>query len=153
MKKINLFILAVALAMPAVTWGGDKPAGKAQTKPAKAAAALTPVALAPEGKKNALPGGCWFTWKFDKKPQLGTSIVKLQTYSGDKKQKSSYEITGEFGMPSMRAHDSGPVKFQLNRRGDYLLPVNVVMTGEWELIIRIKDGGREIFAGKIDIDV
>ena len=27
------------------------------------------------------------------------------------------------------AHDSGEVPFKLNRKGDYLLPVNIVMPG------------------------
>ena len=52
-------------------------------------------------------------------------------------------------MPSMRYHDSGPVKFQLNRKGDYLLPVNIVMAGEWEVLIRLLDGKAKIYEGKV----
>ena len=142
-----------AFAMPVLAQSVTEPGIKAQAKPVRVAAALKPVALASEGKKNELPGGGWFVWKFDKKPQLGTAIIKVQAYSRDRKKDSAYEITGEYGMPAMRDHDTGPVKFQLNKKDDYLLPVNVVMPGEWEIVIRIKKGSREIFAGKTDFNV
>ncbi len=153
MKKIHFFTLIATLAMPVMAQASAKPGEKAAAKPAIASVALKPVMLASEGKKIQLPGGGWFTWKFDKKPQLGTTIIKVQIYSKDKKRESSYELTGESGMPSMRAHDSGPVRFQLNKKGDYLLPVTVVMPGEWEIIIRIKTGGKELFAGKAVFNV
>ena len=143
-KKLLLLLILAVFTLPLAA---QKRAGTPVKKIAD------PVALAGEGKKNLLPSGSWFTWKFDKKPQLGPAIIKVQVYSRDNKRESSYEITGESGMPSMRDHDSGPVKFLLNKKGDYLLPVNVVMTGEWEVVIRIKKGGKEIFAGKIKFNV
>jgi len=112
-----------------------------------------PAALEGEGKKNLLPDGRWFTWKFDKKPRLGTVIMKVRIYSGDNAQETGYEVSGDAGMPSMRHHDTGPVKFQLNKKGDYLLPVDVVMPGEWSVVIRIKRSGKEIFAGKVNFNV
>ncbi len=105
--------------------------------------------LAPEGNKNMLPGGGWFTWKFSEKPKLGNIVIKVRAFSKGGVQESPYEITGEAGMASMRDHDTGPVKFQLNRKGDYLLPVGLVMTGEWQLTIRVKKGKNEIYAGKV----
>ncbi|MFA6434527.1 MAG: hypothetical protein WCW52_07525 [Elusimicrobiales bacterium] len=153
MKNIYFFILTAALAMAVIARSGAEPAMKTQAKPAKTITALKPSALAAEGKKNALPGGGWFIWRFDRKPRLGPAILKVQVYSKESKQDSSYEITGESGMPSMRDHDSGPLKFQLNRKGDYLLPINVVMAGGWEVVIRIKKNGKELFAGKTDFNV
>ena len=143
-----------ALAVPVMAQGAAKHETTSQAKPAMIPTGeLKPAALAPEGKKNELPGGGWFTWKFDKKPQLGPVIIKIQVYSRDKKKDSSYGITGESGMSYMREHDSGSVKFQLNKKGDYLLPVNVVMAGEWFVVIRIRHYGREIFAGKAIFNV
>jgi len=159
MKNIGLIVLAAALAVPLIAQAGAKPAPAAGKKQAEAPAAkeqetpAEPVALAREGKKNMLPDGGWFTWKFDKKPQLGTAFVKVQIFSKDKKQVSTYEVLGESGMPSMPYHDTGAVKFQLNKKGDYLLPVDVVMGGEWKLVIRIKKDGKELFAGKVIYNV
>ena len=117
--------------------------------PASASKAVQPADLAEAGKNNMLPSGGWFTWKFDKKPKLGTLIVIVQAYSKDGKRDTSYEITGESGMPSMHYHDSGKVKFQKNKKGDYLLPMNVVMTGEWRIVLRVKKAKKEIYAGQI----
>jgi len=57
-------------------------------------------------------------------------------------------------MPSMRgAHDSGEVAFKLNKAGDYLLPVNVVMPGDWEVRLTFSRNGSVIFRGKVTFDV
>lgn len=111
------------------------------------------VELAGEGKKNALPDGYWFTWQFDKTPQLGTSIMKIRVFDRDGRQNTAFEVFGETGMPSMREHDTGPVRFQTNKKGDYLMPVNVVMPGGWQIVVRIKRAGKEIFAGKVNFRV
>jgi hypothetical protein len=152
MKKILMlfafsFFISSVMAPAAVK-------GPAKDRPAAGRnEILSPAALAAQGAKNHLPRGGWFTWQFDKKPRLGTAIIKIRVYSAAGKQESLCEITGESGMPSMPAHDTGRVKFQLNKKGDYLLPVNVVMPGDWRIIIRIKRDGKEIFAGKTDFNV
>lgn len=143
MEKIWLFVLAAGLGATLPAFAGG---------PA-AAAAKVPAPLAAEGGKNPLPGGGWFTWKFDKKPRLGALFVKVQIYNKDKEKDTSYEVTGESGMPSMPYHDTGAIKFQLNKKGDYLLPVDVVMAGEWRLVIRIRKAGKEVAAGKVDYSV
>ena len=119
------------------------PAGKVAAK------AREVSILAAEGKKNPLPDGGWFTWQFDKKPKLGTLIVKVQAFKKDETRNTALEITGETGMPDMRAHDSGRVKFVKNKKGDYLLPFDVAMPGDWQVLIRVKQGKKEIYAGKI----
>lgn len=145
MKKI--IALAVVLSLfPFAASAALKKAAPAG-KPVKAAAALQD--LASEGKKNALPDGGWFTWQFAKKPKLGTAIVKVQAFDKAGNRAKPYEIIGESGMPSMPYHDSGPVKFQLNKKDDYLLPVDLVMPGEWQVVIRVRKDKKEIYAGKI----
>ncbi|MFA5975773.1 MAG: hypothetical protein WC859_06345 [Elusimicrobiota bacterium] len=112
-----------------------------------------PVTLSGEGKKNPLPSGGYFTWRFDKKPEMGMVIVILQAYSNAGKKETPYEITGEYGMPEMRMHDSGPVPVQLNKKGDYLLPVQISMPGSWQIVLRIKRAGKPVLSGKIDFAV
>ncbi|HAF95703.1 MAG TPA: hypothetical protein DER10_02720 [Elusimicrobia bacterium] len=141
---LSFSVLAVSLPAPARSGWAAK-----FKKPVPASL----HALASQGKKNLLPGGGWFTWKFDKKPKLGTLIVKVQAFSKDGKRLTSYEITGECGMPAMRAHDSGTIKFLISKKGDYLMPVDVVMPGEWEVVIRVGKDGKEIYAGKVAFSV
>jgi len=151
---LPLFCAAQACAQAQTGTKGHRPHGakmeKAAVQPVKSEQAAQPVALSAAGKNNPLPSGGYFTWQFDKKPQLGTLIIKIRAYDKSGKQVSRYEIYGESGMPEMRAHDSGPVKFQLNKKGDYLLPVEVAMPGQWRTTVRIKQEGREILAGNID---
>lgn len=140
MKKI---ILAAAVAM--FSFSGV--CSRAGEKPAPKASGIS--VLADEGEKNPLPDGGWFTWQFDKKPKLGSLIVKVRVFKKDGARNTAYVITGETGMPEMSAHDSGRVKFVKNKKGDYLLPFDVVMPGDWQVVIRVKQGKKEIYAGKI----
>ncbi|WP_417911551.1 FixH family protein [Candidatus Electronema sp. TJ] len=95
-----------------------------------------------------------FVYKFDKKPQLGVSILKLQVTDKAGGQVTALKITGDSGMPSMRGHhDSGPVEFKLNKKGDYLLPVDVVMPGGWDVRLEFSKDGQVIYRGSINFDV
>ena len=146
---ITALILIPALFCAACNKEPAKPATEQTTPAATAAPDTGPADLAPQGEKNLLPNGGWFTWKFSEKPKLGTVIVKVQVFDKDGKQATPYTITGDSGMPEMPAHDANAVAFQLNKKGDYLMPVNIVMTGEWRVIIRVKQDKSEIYAGKV----
>jgi len=117
-------------------------------------AAPAPVALPGAGEKCWIGNDYYFIYSFDKKPKMGTVILKIQVFDQAGKRDTSMEITGNSGMPSMRgAHDSGDVSFQLNKRGDYLLPLNLVMPGEWEVRLTFfKDKGA-IFYGSLKFKV
>lgn len=112
------------------------------------------VMLGGTGSKNQINNDLYFTYDFDKKPAMGMLIVIIQVYDREGRRVTSLAVTGESGMPSMRgAHDSGEMSFRLNKKGKYLLPVNVVMPGDWEVRIRFKKGNTIIFSGKIRFDV
>jgi hypothetical protein len=112
---------------------------------------------------NDLPGAgkkCWigeayyFKWKFDKKPKLGTAILIVQLFDQKGARITSLDVVGMSDMPSMMgAHDSGEVPFKLNKKGDYLLPVNVVMPGEWEVKLVFMKGKEPVFRGRITFKV
>jgi hypothetical protein len=118
-----------------------------------AAGAQEPVLLKAEGRKNSLPSGGYFTWRFDKKPQMGVVIVVLQAFSRTGAKDTAYEITGQYGMTGMRMHDSGPVPFQRNKKGDYLLPVQISMPGAWQIQIEIRRAGKPVTVGTIEFEV
>lgn len=113
-----------------------------------------PVMLAAAGKKNVLDAGHYFTWEFDRTPKMGTAILKVRIFDKAGEQVTAFEVTGRSDMPSMRgAHDSGDVAFKLNKKGDYLLPVNIVMPGDWEVVLTFSAGGRTVLRGRILFDV
>jgi hypothetical protein len=118
------------------------------------AAEKSPGPLLKAGQKNWIGEEYYFVYNFDKKPQMGTIIMKIQVFSKDGKQDSSLEISGSADMPSMRgAHSTGEQPFRLNNKGDYLLPVNVVMPGEWELVLNFQKDKKPVYAGSVRFNV
>ena len=106
------------------------------------------------GQKNWIGEEYYFIYEFDKKPQMGTIIMKIQMFTKGGIQDTSVEITGEADMPSMKgAHSSGNQPFKLNKKGDYLLPVNVVMPGEWEVVLNFLKDKKSIYTGSVRFSV
>lgn len=110
--------------------------------------------LQDEGKKVWLNSDFYMIYKFSKKPVIGTVVLKIEVFTRDGKKDTSLKISGDAGMPSMPgAHDSGDVDFKLNRKGDYLLPVNIVMPGDWEVRVKFKKDNKSIYFGSVRFDV
>ena len=106
------------------------------------------------GQKTWLGEDYYFIYEFDKKPQMGTIIMKIQVFTKGGKQDSSLEITGSADMPSMKgAHSTGEQPFKLNKKGDYLLPVNVVMPGDWEVVLNFSKDKKPIYTGSVRFNV
>jgi hypothetical protein len=96
----------------------------------------------------------YFEYVFPSKPKLGTSVIKISVFDNGGVKTQDLEITGSYDMPQMRGrHSSGPVKFQINKSGDYLMPLNSVMRGKWEIRLVFSKDGEEIFSGAININI
>jgi hypothetical protein len=106
------------------------------------------------GKKCWIGEDFYFTYGFDKTPKMGTSILKVELFDKAGERVTDLSITGRSDMPSMKgAHDSGEVAFRQNRQGDYLLPVNIVMPGGWEVLLTFSKDETVIFRGRVTFDV
>ncbi len=106
------------------------------------------------GEKVTINNDYYVLYDFDKKPKMGTVILKVSVYTKDGTKDTSLEVAADSGMPSMRgAHDTGDLPMQLSRKKEYLLPINIVMPGEWEIRITIKKSGKVIFRGSHRFDV
>ncbi len=109
--------------------------------------------LAP-GKKVRISDDYYLIYGFDHDPKIGIAILKVQVYTKTGEKTSSLKVFADSGMPSMRgAHDTGDRPMQLSRKHDYLLPIDIVMPGEWEVRIKIKRAGKLIFQGNYRFDV
>jgi hypothetical protein len=110
--------------------------------------------LAGEGKKCKIGQDYSFEYSFDKTPQMGTVILKIQVFDKSGNRDTSLKITGDTGMPTMRGHhDTGMVDFQQNKKGDYLLPVNIVMPGTWDVRMIFSKDGKPLYKGSINFDI
>ena len=136
---ISITILALILLISAC-----KPKGTSQSG----------VKYLPEGEKIEINKNYNFVYEFNKKPSIGTIILKIKVTDMDEKVSTSFRVTGDSGMPSMKGHhETGEVDFQLNKKGTYLLPVNVVMPGDWAIRIKIYKEKKKLFDGSVGFDI
>jgi hypothetical protein len=106
------------------------------------------------GKKNWIGDAVYFIYTPNEKPKMGTIILKVRVFTKSGEKDKSFIVKGQFDMPSMAgAHDSGLQTFALNKAGNYLLPVNIVMPGEWELRLTFIKAGKTVFRGRTKFNV
>lgn len=106
------------------------------------------------GERFEVREGIYGICEFNRKPQIGMSVLKIKLFDKNDKRISPLAISGDCGMPSMPgSHDTGEVAFKLNKAQNYLLPVNVVMPGEWEVKLTFRDGERTVLLAAIRFDV
>jgi hypothetical protein len=106
------------------------------------------------GNKISISDGYYFIYSFDKRPKLGPLIIKVEIFTKEGKKETSFEIKADAGMPSMKgAHESGSRAFTLSQKGDYLLPINIVMAGDWEIRLTFSKEGKVIFRGSHQFNV
>jgi hypothetical protein len=111
-------------------------------------------AMSEPGKKVQIGSNYYMIFGFDKKPKLGTVIMKVEIFTKDGKKDTSFEVKGEADMPSMRgAHATGERPFVLSKKGDYLLPINIVMPGDWEIKLVVIKDGKVVARGKYNFNV
>ncbi|MCU0641240.1 MAG: hypothetical protein MUC35_04030 [Candidatus Margulisbacteria bacterium] len=83
----------------------------------------------------------YFTYQFNQRPVLGTNILKVQIFKNDGTKTVLSRITGASGMPAMgSSHDSAEQDFTLNKKNDYLLPIDLVMPGDWVIHLTFYQG-------------
>ncbi len=106
------------------------------------------------GKKVPIGTDYYLIYGFDKKPKLGQLIMKVEIFTKEGKKDTSMEAKADAGMPSMKgAHETGEQPFKLSKKGDYLLPINIVMPGDWEIRLTLLKEGKVIFRGSYQFDV
>lgn len=106
------------------------------------------------GEKVPLEGGAYFVYGFAKPPKLGTAIMRVEIFTRDKTRDTSFVVKGDADMPSMRgAHSTGDKEFSLSAKGVYLLPVQLVMPGDWEIRLTFEKTGKTLFCGAYLFDL
>jgi hypothetical protein len=142
---------AVALDPPSVP---SSPSLQDQAAAGKTPGHIDWVPVPGPGKKVKINDDYVFTYEFSQKPQMGTVILIIKVYDKNGAQVVPFSIIGRSDMPSMRgAHDSGDVAFRTNRVNNYLMPVNIVMPGDWEVRVTFSLNDKSVFHGSIRFDV
>ncbi|MEI6079236.1 MAG: hypothetical protein WCQ53_01170 [bacterium] len=106
------------------------------------------------GKKIAIDPNKYFIYGFVQRPKMGSAIMKVEVFSKDGIKDTSLTIKGDVDMPSMRgAHSTGEREFALSAKGTYLLPVELVMPGDWEFRFNFIKNGNSVFRGAYLFDL
>ncbi len=104
------------------------------------------------GTKIPVGSDHYIVYGFDRTPKLGPMILKVEVYDRAQRKVTPFEILAEADMPAMSgAHATGPRRFSVSRKGDYLIPLDLVMPGEWIITLWIGQDGREVFTGAIRV--
>jgi hypothetical protein len=102
----------------------------------------------------SLGKGHTFTFAFVKQPKLGNAIMRVEIFTPNGQPDRSFVVKGDVDMPSMRgAHSSGSKPFALSAKGVYLLPVQLVMPGDWEFRFTFEKNGETVFRGAYLFDL
>jgi hypothetical protein len=106
------------------------------------------------GKKVPIGNGYYLIYGFDRQPKMGTAIMKVEIFTRGDKKDTSLVVRADADMPSMRgAHATGDRAFALSNKGDYLLPISIVMPGDWEVKFTVIKDGKVIFRGRYNFNV
>jgi hypothetical protein len=135
-RGLALCLVALACALPAV--GAAEQASNAEEY----------KLLAGAGQKVVLDADHYFVFGFDKAPKLGMAIMRLEIFSRDGKRDATFAVWGDADMPAMRgAHSTGNKQFAVSAKQIYLLPISLVMPGEWELKFTFEKNGKKVLRG------
>jgi hypothetical protein len=149
MKLTAAVLIALALAAAGPMFAQDQVAAGVKTP-----GHIDWQPVAGPGKKVKINDDYVFTYEFSQKPQMGTVILIIKVYDKKGTQVVPFAVSGRTDMPSMRgAHDSGEVAFRTNRVNNYLLPVNIVMPGDWEVRVTFSLNNTAVFYGSIRFDI
>jgi hypothetical protein len=157
MKRIIFFVLfSLVLSLTAPPLHGEnREAQKSKSMKeggAQQGSVFSP--MAEPGKKVPIGNGFYLIYGFDKRPKLGTVIMKVEIFTSEGKKDTSFQASADVGMPSMKgAHESGDRPFTLSKKGDYLLPLSIVMPGDWEIRLTISKDGKILLRGRYNFDV
>lgn len=153
MKKWVLFLFALVIYSGLSQGAESQQMQKSKGSVSGGEQAAYPSMPGP-GKKVPVGSDYYMIYGFDKKPKLGTVIMKVEIFTKEGKKDTSFEAKADSDMPSMRGHHAtGNRPFKLSNKGDYLLPIDIVMPGGWEINLTLLKEGKVVFRGSHQFDV
>lgn len=151
----TLMIIMLPLAIYAQCGNcNNHPTGNAEPQTEMANAQPQKTLLASSGKLYSISKDYYVKYHWQTKPKIGTKLLIVELYNKDKKLSNALTVTANAYMPSMRgAHDTGHQAFKLNKNKAYVLPVNFMMLGAWELELKFNQGKSNIYTGYIQLKI
>ncbi len=143
---IVLVILLSALIPGPSLYAGSLEASKADKTPVF-------VAMPGPGENVPLGNGKYLIYGFVKTPKMGPAIMKIQVFDKNGERDRSVTITADSGMPDMPSMGTDHATCMLNKKGDYLVPINITMPGDWEVRLTVSQDGTVVYRGSYRFNV
>lgn len=152
---ITLLLILVPLALNAQCGNcNNHPTGKDTPQTEMSNVKTQKYIFSSPGKAYKLNNEYSVKYRWQSKPKLGTKLLIVELRSKDGKLSNALNISLNAYMPSMKgAHDTGHNPFKLNKNKAYVMPVNFVMPGEWELELKFNQGKSNIYTGYIQLKI
>jgi hypothetical protein len=154
MKKIALLTVMLAgIAIPMIAQGHC--GGCANKELSQKEAVKIETQLIPSAKKaHWIDENYYVEYQWNKKPKIGTFLLQFNVFDKNKTRVTNLDITADAFMPSMKgSHDTGDRPMKLNKKGEYVVPVYFMMLGDWEILLKIKDGDKNLANVSINLDI
>lgn len=135
-----LFIFILSALLPGRSLYADSLKASATKEPAF-------ITMPAPGEKVPLGNGQYLIYGFVEKPKMGSVIMKIRVFNNKGEKDGSVSIAADVWMPSMPSMGTAHDTFKLSKKGDYLMPVEITMPGEWEIKITIEKNGKVIYRG------
>jgi hypothetical protein len=143
MSRIKMILVSLSILAPLLGSISVPRVGAAASAPAR-----PEQVFQKPGEKIPLGPKHYFVYGFTKPPKLGTAIMRVEIFTLDGAQDTSFILKGDADMPSMRGvHSTGDKEFSLSAKGYYLLPVRLVMPGDWEVSFTFLKQGKKVLRG------
>ena len=140
MRKFIVWCLPLLISALVTSWGGFATPSAAE--------GVVYQLLPKPGAKVTMDADHYYTYGFDKQPKLGATVMRVEIFNRNGKRDTTFVVKGSADMPSMRgAHSSGDTDFSLSTKGVYLLPVQLVMPGDWEIRFTFIKSGKTLHRG------
>lgn len=124
-------------------------AEKGSAEPAPAAFAV----LSEEGRTITLSNGDHFVYHFHPRPKFGTVVLKVEVFDAKGKVVKDLLLSAEYCMPGMTMPACPLQTLDQNKKGAYLMPVELSMPGDWEIKLFVHEAKKELFRGVIKVRV
>jgi len=153
--KYLILIISSLIVLPLVAQGHcGSCSAYASPAPQKVAPAKEVIALGAARQAQWISSDYYLVYEWNKKPKIGTHILKVKIFDRGKKQVNNLTLTADAFMPSMKgAHDTGDKAMKLNKKNEFAIPVYFMMLGDWEILLKIKQGNKEIAQAAVRLKI
>lgn len=87
-------------------------------------------------RSHSINDDYYVTYSWASRPRIGQNVLIVKLLDENRNQVQDLEISAVSSMPEMSCCPDSEEQFmRLNRNGDYLLPINFTMLGDWEVIL------------------